>query len=113
MMPTLAHFSVPMPLCVALCDHCAKQRQATSPIGGPDLVLLRSVSWDGRAGVEVQPTVLSGFCHDCGGGWCLCNGRLPCDNCPRRNSPVVLGGLSVYAISVPPAPPTLPTLGGA
>lgn len=79
---------------VALCAHCARQREADP------------------CGVELAPShlgVVSGYCHDCGGGWCECRGHLPCDYCPRRNSPVVLSGLKLYAVVIPPPPPTMPS----
>ncbi len=82
--------------CVALCRHCARQRDA----GGCEL-----------EGLAVA--VVSGCCHDCGGGFCLCRGSFPCELCPRRNAPVILEALAVFALVVPPPPSTLPSpLGG-
>jgi hypothetical protein len=68
--------------CVALCTHCAKQRDADP--SSPELV-------------AAPAAVLSGVCHDCGGGFCLCRGILECDRCPRRN-----------ALRLPPPPSTIP-----
>lgn len=83
---------------VALCSHCARERAAD--LDGPELERL-SVG------------VVSGVCHDCGGGFCLCRGVLSrCDICPRKNARVVLSSLTAYAFRVPPAAPTKPVLEG-
>lgn len=48
--------------------------------------------------------VVSGCCHDCGGGYCLCRGALSCDLCPRRNSPTVIQSLTLYRITPASSP---------
>ena len=80
-----------------LCSHCERQRSAS--INGPELVAL------GLA-------VVSGCCHDCGAGYCMCRGTLPCELCPRKNSPVIVEGLTLYRLDVPPPASTRPALGG-
>lgn len=79
---------------VVLCSRCVKRREGGA---GPALFLL-------------SLGVTSGCCHDCGGGFCMCRGALECDLCPRRNTPVVVDGLSCFRFTIPPAAPTLPVL---
>lgn len=84
--------------CVVLCAHCADQRQAD-----PSAAALEAL----------RAPVVSGCCHDCGGGFCMCRGSLPCELCPRRNSPVLVQGLTFFRLLVPPAAETVPAaLGG-
>ncbi len=79
---------------MVLCQHCERQRSAE--LNGPELVAL------GLA-------VVSGCCHDCGAGYCMCLGALPCELCPRRNSPVIVQGLTLYKMLVPVPPSTQPS----
>lgn len=84
---------------VALCAHCAEQRM--SDLGGPELE-------------KLDAGVVSGVCHDCGGGFCMCRGALSrCDICPRKNAPVVVSKLTAYAFRIPPAAPTVPSVLGS
>jgi hypothetical protein len=93
----------------ALCEHCARQRQAAVTIGGPELSALGVVSGD----AFVPLVVVSGCCHDCGAGYCLCRGQLACERCPRKNARVIVQSLTLYQLAVPPAPSTHPKpLGG-
>lgn len=78
---------------VALCRHCAQQRE--SDPSAPELV-------------AAPAAILSGVCHDCGGGFCLCRGVLDCSRCPRRNAPVILQSLTCYALRLPSPPSTIP-----
>lgn len=81
---------------VALCPHCVEQRM--SDPRAPELERL-------------DVGVISGTCHDCGGGFCLCRGALSrCDVCPRKNSPVVVQRLTAYTFKVPEPAPTVPVL---
>ncbi len=90
-----------VPMRVALCFMCCVEARRAGT------VLIDAASLDPR---EV---VISGVCHGCGGGWCECKGQIPHHNCPRKNSPVVLMGLRLYRVSVPPPPATEPRpLGG-
>ena len=84
--------------CVALCAHCAAQRHASE---GAELADVGSI-WG--------PVVVSGVCHDCGGGFCLCRGQLGCGRCPLMNAPCVVQGLALYRRIVPPPPSTRPGL---
>ena len=95
MQPTIATCDADVGSCVALCAHCAAQRLGDSAIGAPAREL------DARG-------VVAGCCHDCGGGWCLCNGVLSCAYCPRRNSPVIVMGLALYRVEAPPPASTVP-----
>lgn len=85
-------------LWVALCKHCSAQRRADP------------------CGVELEAVavgVISGCCHDCGGGFCLCRGHLACDYCPRKNATVIVDELIPWRVVVPPPPSTIPApLGG-
>lgn len=85
---------------VALCEHCSKQRQASGSVLEP----LAGVV-DGRAS---HLFVVSGCCHDCGAGFCLCGGFADCERCPRKNARVVVQALTLYRIVVPRAPSTIP-----
>lgn len=81
---------------VALCEHCARQRAASATFGGPELEPLAVVA------------VVSGCCHDCGAGYCLCRGQLACERCPRKNARVVVQALAIYRMVIPRAPSTVP-----
>lgn len=94
--PHALSFGSPGESAVVLCQHCERQRSAE--LGGPELVAL------GMA-------VVSGCCHDCGAGFCLCRGSLRCELCPRKNSPVIVDGLTLYRIEAPPPVSTRPALG--
>jgi hypothetical protein len=97
-MNTFATSEIESSLCAALCEHCAEQRQANP----------------GAIALERLPLlVLSGCCHDCGGGFCLCRGHLACERCPRKNARVILEALSAWRVVVPAPPPTQPNLGNA
>ncbi len=78
---------------VALCAHCSQQRR--SDPGSAELE-------------EVATCVISGCCHDCGGGYCLCGGYLACERCPRKNARVILEKLTVWRLVVPEPPSTQP-----
>ncbi len=81
---------------VALCPHCVEQR--LSDPRSPELV-------------AIEVGVISGACHDCGGGFCLCRGALSrCDVCPRKNAPVVVSRLTAFMFKVPPERETVPVL---
>ena len=95
--PAVLSFNSPGESWAALCPYCEKQRSAS--LSGPELVPLGLV-------------IVSGCCHDCGGGYCLCRGQLPCELCPRRNSPVVLSSLALFRLDCPPPPSTRPALPG-
>ena len=90
-----------VPMRVALCFMCYVQAKRD----GLELV--------DAASLDPREAIISGHCHGCGGGWCECRGRLPCAPCPRKNSPVILIGLKLYRVVVPPPPETMPAaLGG-
>lgn len=96
MTATIAKTSSPLePPCVALCANCwiARRRE-------PSPATLVHVP---------NAPIVSGTCHDCGGGWCECRGRLPCELCPRKNSPVIVLSLRLYTLVVPPPPDTVPS----
>jgi len=91
---------------VALCEHCARQRAASVTSGGPELEPL-------AVGRSQYPFVVSGCCHDCGAGYCLCRGQGACERCPRKNSRVIVQALTLYRMVIPRAPSTVPApLGG-
>lgn len=80
---------------VALCAFCAKQRRAASAFGGPS--------------IDAMPfVVVSGCCHDCGAGYCLCGGHLDCERCPRSNARVIVQVLTLYRLQLPRTPSTIP-----
>jgi len=94
MIPTFSSIATDPSLWVALCRHCSAQRVADP------------------CGVELAPlvvAVISGCCHDCGAGFCLCRGQLACGRCPRKNARVIVDELLAWQILVPAAPETVPS----